>query len=118
MSIHTMDELLTHRDHVLEVVNYVNMKGESVNASIKCVSCGCILVSIDSGEFLGVEELTDYEKEKKFDYMCCMCGEYFNYDPEHEPHSVEGQDCHEKCCPICNSNDEFYRGILLHTEKE
>lgn len=43
----------------------------------------------------------------RLEYYCVICGEWFDYDPDHEPHSTEdGEDCHEECCPFCNKEEK------------
>lgn len=63
MAVHTMKELIEHYEHETKVEYYVDLKGNPVNATIDCITCGAVLVSIDAGEFLGVEELLDYEEK-------------------------------------------------------
>lgn len=53
----------------------------------------------------------EYNIEDKGDYLCAICGKWFNYNPEKEPHSTpDGEDCHEQCCPDCQEEERGHRG--------
>lgn len=33
-------------------------------------------------------------------YFCIICGKWFRGEPHTDP--ATGEDCHEKCCPVCH----------------
>ena len=45
MSVNSFDELMTHKDHLVEVVTYGD---PPVNVAIECLICGEVLLDFDN----------------------------------------------------------------------
>jgi hypothetical protein len=59
--INTFDELLKHAGHETETV-YYGTENQAVNASIECITCGCVLVDLSPGDLLSKELADDIGK--------------------------------------------------------
>jgi hypothetical protein len=59
--INTFDELLAHAGHETETV-YYGTDNQAVNASIECITCGCVLVDLSPGDLLSKELAEDVKQ--------------------------------------------------------
>ena len=54
MSIHTFEDMKSHRGHKLECVTYGDYK-YPVNTAIECVTCGMVLIDLSPNQTIGVD---------------------------------------------------------------
>lgn len=56
MSIRTFADLKSHIGHEIECVGYGATNEESVNAAIECITCGMVLIDLEEGQVVGVDD--------------------------------------------------------------
>jgi len=55
MSIHTFDDMKSHRGHEIKCVIYGDDKNP-VNTAIECVTCGMVLIDLSPNQTVGVDD--------------------------------------------------------------
>jgi len=52
------------------------------------------------------------------DLICAVCGEPIEGDDVENRHTMpnDGEDCHQKCCPVCNLVEGYEWAHLMYSD--